>query len=69
MLPLIITAETLYSADVLFHHSGYLILVRHVHRLFEQHLNELGAAGLGAFFIIQVLPKNLVAHQLSSCFL
>jgi len=59
---LFITAETLYRADVLFHHSGHLILVRHVYRLFEQHLNEIGAAGLGPFFVIQVLPEHLIAH-------
>ena len=63
---LFITAETLYGADVLFHHSGHLILVRHIHRLFEQHLNEIGAAGLGAFFVIQVLLEHLIAHSISS---
>ena len=63
---LFITAETLYGTDVLFHHSGHLILVRHIHRLFEQHLNEIGAAGLGAFFVIQVLLEHLIAHSISS---
>ena len=63
---LFITAETLYSADVLFHHSGHFILVRHVHRLFEQHLNEIGTSGLWAFFVIQVLLEHFVAHLISS---
>ena len=63
---LFITAETLYSANVLFHHSGHLILVRHVHRLFEQHLNEIGTARLGAFFVIQVLLEHLIAHLVST---
>ena len=63
---LFITAETLYSADVLFHHSGHFILVRHVNRLFEQYLNKIGAAGLGAFFVVQVLLEHFIAHLVSS---
>jgi len=66
---LFITAETLYSANVLFHYSGHFVLVRHVHRLFAQHLNEIGATGLGAFFVIQVLPENLIAHTCPSLLL
>ena len=53
-------AETLYSADVLFHHSGHLILVRHVHRLFEQHLNEIGTTRLGAFLSSRFFLKTLL---------
>ena len=65
---LFVAAETLYSADVLFHHSGHFILVRHIRRLFEQHLNEIRAAGLGAFFVIQVLLEHFIAHLVSSFF-
>ena len=28
----------------------------------KQHLNEIGAAGLVAFFVIQVLPEHLITH-------
>ena len=61
-----IMAETLYRSDVFFHHGGHAVLVRHGHRLFEQHLNEIGSAGLGAFFIVQVLLEYFVAHTCPS---
>ena len=48
---LFIVAETLHSSHVLLHHSGHLCLVRHGHTLFEQHLNDEGAAGMPAFLI------------------
>ena len=52
-----IVTETLCRPDVFFHHGGHFCL-RHRHRLFEQHLNEIGVAGTGAFFIIQIFCWN-----------
>ena len=34
--------------------------------LFEQHLNEIGATGLGAFFVVQILLESFIAHLVSS---
>ena len=65
---LFIVAEALHRTNMLFHHGGHGRFVRHGHRLFEQQLNEIGASGLGAFFVIQVLLENLIAHTCPSLF-
>ena len=62
---LFIVAEALHRPDMLFHHVGHGCFIRHRHRFFEQHLNEIGTAGGDAFFIIQVLLEHLIAH---TCF-
>ncbi len=46
--------------------QSFFFFIRHVYRLFEQHLNEIGATGLGPFFVIQVLLEHLIAHLVSS---
>ena len=38
-------------------------------KVFQQNLNEIGASGLGAFFVIQVLLEHFIAHTYSSLFL
>ena len=48
------------------HYGSHFFFIRHFYRLFEQHLNEIGATGLGAFFVVQILPENLIAHLVSS---
>lgn len=46
---LFIVAEALHRPNMLFHHGSHGCFVRHGHRLFEQQLNKIGAAGLRAF--------------------
>lgn len=62
---LFIVAEALHRPNMLFHHVGHGRFVRHGYWFFEQHLNEIWASGLGAFFVIQVLLEHLIAH---TCF-
>ena len=47
---------------MLLHYGSHFFFIRHFYLLFEQHLNEIGASGLGAFFVIQVLLEHLIAH-------
>ena len=65
---LFIVAEALHRPNMLFHHGSHGCFVRHGHRLFEQQLNKIGAAGLRAFFVIQVLLEHLIAHTCHSLF-
>ena len=63
---LFVVAEALHRSDVFLHHSDHSRLVRHGHLFSEQHLDEIGTAGLGAFFVIQVLLEHLIAHLVST---
>ena len=45
----LIVTEALYRSDVFLHYVRHGFFVRHFYRLFEQHLNKIGAAGSGAF--------------------
>ena len=63
---LFVVAEALHRSDVFLHHSDHSRLVRHGHLFSEQHLNEIGTAGLEAFFVIQVLLEHLIAHLVST---
>ena len=51
---------------MLLHYGSHFFFIRHFYRLFEQHLNEIGASGLGAFFVVQILLESFIAHLVSS---
>lgn len=61
----IVVAETLHRTDVLLHHGSHLRLIRHSHRLLEQHLNKVWATRPGIFFIFQFLLEHFIAHVYS----
>ena len=51
---------------MLLHYGSHFFFIRHFYRLFEQHLTELGASGLGTFFVVQILLESFIAHLVSS---
>ena len=62
----LIITEALCCSDVFTHYGSHFLFVRHGHRFFEQHLYEIGASRLGAFFVIQVLLEYFIAHLVST---
>ena len=44
---------------MLLHYGSHFFFIRHFYRLFEQHLNEIGTSGLGAFFVVNVRFFNI----------